>query len=393
MGFTTGAKITADILDEIVNGFIATNLWHNVDTTWNTLNRTGNNARVALCYGPIGAIGKGNTTLSLDLLSGTKVATVTDVANFSVGDKVAIGPSDTTSEVRIVVAINIMASTVTLDANVNITHYATERFANVDIEIYMAIEVINSPQGYYYGGQGWWYNGKGFRIIFSASWDAVAHTYPTSNQSTFLPIESQRDTVYADLATMVVTYWLWIENNGNGFVIMGKPEPTADSNQQSFIWCIGRNPAKEYTDGYTNFYCFVSGNIWQNCLYDGNWPLSIWRNRTLLRPFAYQYPDHTGYTSYGVNGNGLSFVPTPSYYAFKSNGNNKVYYVKPIIHNVAGQNAPVFQSDLFFLWSEGVGLIDGDVISIEGRTTKYLCKGLDSPDSTNRITFAIKYVE
>lgn len=392
MGFTTGAKVTADILEEIVNGLIGTDLWHNVDTTWNTTLRTANNARIVLCYGPVGAIGRGNTTLSGDLISGTKVVSVTDIINFSVGDKVVIGPAGTGSEVRVISSVGI--DTLTLDANVSITHYMGERCANVDLETYMVIEVVNTPQQYYYGNQGWWYNGKGFRIIFSASWDAIAHTYPASNQSTFLPFETQRDTVYADLATFIVTYYLWIENNGNGFVIMGKPEPHgSDANQQSFIWCIERNPAKEYTDGYTNFYCFTSVNIWQNCLYDGNWCPTIWRNRTLLRPFAYQYPDHTGYTSYSVNGNGLSFVPTPSYYAFKSNGNNKVYYVKPIIHNTSSQVAPVFQSDLFFLWSEGVGLIDGDVVSIEGRTTKYLCKGLDSPDSANRLNFAIKYVE
>lgn len=55
MGFTVGAKITADILDEIVNGLIGTNLWHNVDTTWTTQLKTANNARVVLCYGTAGA--------------------------------------------------------------------------------------------------------------------------------------------------------------------------------------------------------------------------------------------------------------------------------------------------------------------------------------------------
>jgi hypothetical protein len=395
MGFTVGAKITADILDEITNGLIGTNLWHNVDTTWTTQLKTGNNARVVLCYGAAGAVGKGNTTLSANMIAGTKIVPVVDITNFSVGDKVVLGApgaGPTGSEVRVISSIG--AGTLTLDANVNITHYAAERCANVDLEIYMAIEVINSAYNYYYGNQGWWYYGKGYHIVLSASWDSTAHTYPASNQATFVPFETQRDTVYADLASLIVVYNLWVENNGNGFVIMGRPEPNAsDANQQSFIVVVERNPAKEYTDGYTNFFCFTSVNIWQNCLYDGNWTPTLWRNRTLLRPFAYQYPDHTSWTSYGANGNGLSFVPTPSYYAFKSTGNNKVYYVKPIIHNISGQTAPIFQSDIFFLWNEGLGLIDGDVISIEGRTTKYLCKGIDSPDSTNRLTYAMKFVE
>jgi hypothetical protein len=262
----------------------------------------------------------------------------------------------------------------------------------------MAVEIINQTSGInFYSGGGAWYYGKGFRFVFSASWDATAHTYPTSNQVTFIPFEMHYNGgASANLATMMVTYWLWIEDNGNGFVIMGKPEPTGDSNQQSFIIVVERNPTKEYTDGYTNFYLFSSINQWQNCLYDGYWQgTSINRNRCLLRPFAYQFPDYTGsgqVGGYGVNGNGLSFIATPSYYAYKSNGDGKVYYVKPLLHNSAGQIIPIFQSSLFFPWSETVGLIDGDIIAIENQTTKYLCKGLDSPDNGSRIAFAMKYV-
>jgi hypothetical protein len=85
-------------------------------------------------------------------------------------------------------------------------------------------------------------------------------------------------------------------------------------------------------------------------------------------------------------------VVTPSYRAFKSNGNGKVYYVKPIINNQTNALCPIFQAELWFPWTEGLGLIDGDVVALEGSTTKFLCKALDSPDSTNRLPFAIKYV-
>ena len=173
---------------------------------------------------------------------------------------------------------------------------------------------------------------------------------------------------------------------------MGRPEPTGDEYQQRFIIVVERNPAKEYADGYTNFYLYKAGNIYP-ALYDGDNPTSIWRDRAILRPFAYQWPDGGGkFSSTLANGYGISFTPLPSYYAFKSIGNNKVYFVKPLVHNISGQTAPIFQSNLFFLWSEGVGLIDGDVVSIEGTTTKFLCKAVDSPDSTNRLTYAIKYV-
>ena len=88
-------------------------------------------------------------------------------------------------------------------------------------------------------------------------------------------------------------------------------------------------------------------------------------------------------------------------YAFKSAGNGKIYYVKPVIFNNLldiGQSPiginpiPIFQSELWFYWSENMGLIDGDVIAVEGQATKYLIKSLDSPDSTAKITYAIKFV-
>ncbi len=321
MGFTAGAKILADIIDEIANGLITSpgGYWTDNDTTWNTTLKTANNARRSLKY-----------------TNGTE-------------------------------------------------------------EIYLSLEAVNTNATVYYGsnyfsGNKYLY-GKGLRIVFSASWDPIGHIYPSTNQSTLIPFEGLVSTaaVYADLATLQVTYYLWIESNG--FVIMAKPEPhPSDNNQQSFIAVVERNPNKEYSDGYSNFYCMTVGNIWQS-VYDGNWATSIDRNRCILRPFAYQHPSHVSYGGWeSVNGYGLSYWLSPTHFAYKSQGNGKVYYVKPIIHNHAGQLMPIMQSELFFPFSEAVGLVDGDVIAIEGATTKYLCKSLDSPDSTGRLNFAIKYV-
>lgn len=324
MTFDTGAKVAADIVEEIANGLIATpeGYWTDADATWTTVTRTANNARRALKY-----------------YDGAET-------------------------------------------------------------IYLALEVINQTNGqnYYYGAQGWWYYGKGIRIVFSKTWDSTGHIYPTTDptayQSTFLAFESHSTTTGVDIATTMVTYFLWYENNG--FVIMGKPEPTGDSNQQSFIIVVEKiaNPVnKEYVDGYSSFFCYTAGNIW-NSLYDGNWATTLWRNRTILRPFAYQWPDHTSWSSYSfatTNGNGISFPPMPSYIGYKSIGNGKVYYIKPIINNTPNQLSPIFQSELFFMWNEGLGLIDGDVIAVQGQPVKYLCKALDSPDNTSRLTYAIKY--
>lgn len=398
MGFSTGAKNTGDILVDIINGLVSSGVWHNVDTTWTFTNRTGNNAKRIFAYGTTGTVGRGNSILESSITANTKIIPVANITNFAVNDKIVIGTGDT-SEVRIISLITpgvSPAGTLTVEANINTARDIGDPVKALDFEIYMAIELINTSTDFYYGNQGWWYRGKGMRFVFTLVWDAVAHTYSTSNQSTFVPFEMCGNcAVSADLTTTMVTYWLWIEDTpgsvGNGFVIMGKPEPTGDNNQQSFIIVLERNPVKEYTDGYTNFYMFSSINQWQHCLYDGNWPTTMWRNRCLLRPFVYQYPDHGSWGGYSVNGNGLSFIPTPSYYGFKSNGDNKVYYVKPLIHNHAGQTIPIFQSNLFFMWNEVLGIIDGDIIAIEGQTTKFLCKSLDSPDNGSRITFAMKY--
>lgn len=386
MGFTTGAKSTQDIFEEIVTGLLASKVWHNVDTTWSSSTRLiDNNCRRVLAYGAAGGAGKGNTTLSSSILAGTKIIPIASELNFVIGDKIVIGTGNI-AEVRLVSAVTI--GQITTDANINTDHTLGDPVKGLNFEIYMAVEIINQVSGmYYYSG----YYGRGFRFVFSASWDAVAHVYPSSNQSSFIGFETHTGGVIANLATTMVTYWLWIEDNGNGFVIMGKPEPTADNSQESFIIVVERNPTKEYADGYTNFFLYKAGNIWQQ-LYGGPDTTTLGRDRQILRPFAYQWPDDAGRYSTWYNGYGISFIPTPSYYAYKSNGDNKVYYVKPLIHNVVGQINPIFQSNLFFLWSEGVGLIDGDIIAVEGQTTKYLCKGLDSPDSLSRITYAMKYV-
>lgn len=316
MGFTSGAKILADIIDEISNGLIATpgGYWTDNDTNWNTTIKTGSSARRSLKY-----------------MNGTE-------------------------------------------------------------ELYVALEAINvdyTVKNY----QSYYVHSKGMKITLSASWDYTNHTYPPTNQQSFIQFETatfaynNQSTVVADLAILQVTYYLWLESNG--FVIMAKPEPhPSDSGQQSFFLCLERNPNKEYVDGYTNFYATMLTNIGQPAW--DSYPNS--KFRSVLRPFAYQYPDTGNYDTQAFGGAGTSYWQSPSYYAYKSQGNGKVYYVKPIIHNHAGQLMPIMQSELFFPFSESVGLVDGDVIAIEGATTKYLCKSLDSPDSTNRINVAMKYV-
>ena len=192
------------------------------------------------------------------------------------------------------------------------------KYTNGSETIYWAFEVINQTSGaYFWSGQ----YAKGLVITASATWDAVNHTYPVSNNSSFITMQSHGGGVGSDIAILQFTYYLWVESNG--FTLMCKPEPTGENSQTSTFLVIERNANKEYSDGYSNFYLMYVNNIW-GCLYGGGSDIatnSIFCSRTILRPFAYQYPIASSRVQCSPNANGISFVANPSYYAFKSTGN------------------------------------------------------------------------
>lgn len=265
------------------------------------------------------------------------------------------------------------------------------KYENGSEIIYLALESRNT-----------WYNSydnniaKGLRITFSQSWDIVNHTYGITVQQTSIPFEDYsgaQPTV--DLATMLITYYLWVESNG--FVTTFKAEPTGSNSQNSVFIALERNPNKEYLDGYSNFYCFNVMNIWTSFTRTG-WTYGD-LHRSFLRPFAYEWPNvqttsaHPFYhcMASGTLDRGYNFI---------SPADGKFYYRKPIISNnkiEPGQAnvalSPIFSAELWFPWSEMTGLVDGDIIQIEGTQKKFLCKSLDSADSTARVTYAMKYSE
>lgn len=265
------------------------------------------------------------------------------------------------------------------------------KYQNGSEIIYVAFEARNTWFGNWSDR-----SAKGLRITFSSSWDNITHTYVGAIQQTSIPFitySGSQPTV--DMASIMLTYYLWIESNG--LTILAKPEPTGSNGDNSFFIALERNPNKFYNDNQSNFYCYNIMNMWPTfCGYQ--WIAEPDLHRSFLRPFIYKWPG-TNVSDRTPLNYSLAFGNFDRSYAFKSAGNGKIYYVKPVIYNNLldyGQSStwinpvPIFQSELWFFWSENMGLIDGDVVAVEGQPTKYLIKALDSPDSTSKLTYAIK---
>lgn len=266
---------------------------------------------------------------------------------------------------------------------------------NADEGVYLCIEVVNNP---YTWSDSYTYDAlysKGIRFIWSQSWDSGSHTYPPVNMMTYMGYEGLRGdlrygpmnayVINADLDTQQLIYWLWVEPTG--FALMGYPESNSyDTYQQAFFTAVEKNVNKEYTDGYTSFVQIMTMNI----ALKGRTSYPNGKMTSIIRPFAYQSPSAGSDFDWSItsfSGNGIH-IP---YNAYKSNGNGKVYYVKPIVSNQTSWTMPIFQCDLWFYWNEGYGLVDGDIVAIQGSTKKYICKSVSSPDSTSKLTFAMKY--
>ncbi|SFM86505.1 hypothetical protein RE474_04130 [Methanolobus sediminis] len=303
MGFTSGAKVLPDIVDEIADALIASSVnWVEGDATWDTTDRSTEATLARRCL----------------------------------------------------------------------------KYTGDSADIWMTLEVHNYKTSEAIRYQGNDTGAQGLRVTFTSTWDSINHTWGDTKFQTFIGFEG-RDwsyDMYTDMATLQINYWLWVDSTG--FVVMGKPEPSSNDRQSSFICVMEHMGTKEYSDGLTNFYCYTTRNAW----WAGTGEHSGLENYRMTRPFSFQDRDED---------DGIQFYyDTP--YARKSNGNGKVYFMKPVIHNTANNKTPIYQSELFFRLSIDAGLVDGDVIAIDGATTKFLCKMLTSPDHSNVLAFAMKYV-
>jgi len=398
MVYESGYKNLGDLIDGICADLIGTGVWLNVDTTWNTTDRSmTSNARRVLAYGVVGATGWGNTVLTANSLVNATSISVNDITNFASGQRIVIG-AGATAETRVISSVS--AGTISVSGPLNTAHNTGDAAQALNFEIYMSFEMVNNTNGLNIFTTT---QAKGLRLTFATTWDPVGHTYGSTYQQSFMGYESSSANINADMATLMNTYWMWYE--GNGFALLLTPDNNATDNAQQSLFCVvERNVNKEYADGFTNFYCYnvmnsINGHMTANP--------QTQRMENIMRPFAFYTPEDT-YNSSNYNGNavlsgmqsGICLVPVQlttanppaaQAYAFRSSGNSKVYFIRPIIQNVRGTTLPIFQADFFFVWTAGMGLNDGDIVAISGATEQYLCKAVVSPDIATPLLFAIKY--
>jgi len=220
---------------------------------------------------------------------------------------------------------------------------------------------------------------KGLIVVISDAWDGGTHEPSGNIKIVFVPFEADNSTVYADLADFEIDHQLF--TGSGGFALVGVPPPhSSDIYQCSFIVVVERNTNKIYADGYTNFHMFVDGNNFN----------SLWNTQ------------NSGAALFGVNVRWYRYTHAfnlqsyadayqKGYYAFKSTGDNKAYFMKPVLHNDTNERSPWLQPEFWIAVSSSkTNLADDDVLAMPAPSTKsYQVTLKQSPDYTAYIRYAI----
>jgi hypothetical protein len=229
------------------------------------------------------------------------------------------------------------------------------------------------------------YYAKGLIVVFSDGWNAGAHTPSGNIHIVYVPFEGKSATgVNADLAAFAIPYSLF--TGSGGFALVGVPPINATDNYQSnFIVVVERNTAKLYADGYTNFYILADGNYINVAFNDYDCGAALFG--VAVRWWRYTHPFH-------IQSHGTSAVPIGydrAYNAFKSIGDGKAYFMKPVLHNEITHVYPWLQPEFWIaIDSTKVNLADGDEIAMPAPATKkYMVTLKQSPDSATYIYYAI----
>ena len=263
-----------------------------------------------------------------------------------------------------------------------------------------------------------WCGGILFRI--SNQWDdETEHYHGGDYQSCFCSFHQSNSSYHVrrgNIKDVWIAYWMWLDEAaesaaGNGTAIFFRPDsvPETGWTQSGFFNIEHFDPGlKEYEDGFSDWWLMAFSNYW-NCSYCHN---DESPHGYVLHPFSNAWPSHPrgvdsepseihlGFTNFhstaqrkAVKGVDGMLGPIRAGYAC-GEGDSKVRYSRPVFHGLAdSNNSPQVQTEHFLRAIEGVGLVDGDILSVDGDTRKYLILLKDSPDSTQDLCIAMRYEE
>jgi hypothetical protein len=243
--------------------------------------------------------------------------------------------------------------------------------------VYFARNIVNNQGGSGYVNE--------ILVQLSTGFNAATHVPSGTVQSTGIPCEAS-----SVANNKAGTHYTWVDASGVTLLATWAASGYSD---YTVFFTLERNTAKEYSDGFSNFFCasitnanYGIGSYPYSGTYYGNaasYPGNYTCNRAyILRPFNYaEFSDYNNAiaTFFG---------------AYRSLGNSKVYFEFPFFSNNQNQlqRMPIAQTGRFFLVQPGQGLSDGDLITyVQGPNTyTYLVKLLQSPDSAAYTPWAIR---
>lgn len=264
----------------------------------------------------------------------------------------------------------------------------------IDANFYVLFERVASP-----GNNGnTVFRFNEIKVTISSDFNTVSHLPAGTQEISTIPAEAWQtisnsypyyDTTSTGSGNKTGQYWMWVDANGVSLFVTWLASGT-HFDYTSFFH-LERNTTKEYADGFTNFFVVSLVNEDRTIYYSSQ------------QAYVYQVPSGNDYSLNRkqyvrpFNTSTISYTQGVATFfdCYKSGGNAKVYFQFPYYSNNldATRRMPIAQTRGWFRVGLSLGIADGDLIDwVNGAETwKYLAKTLQSPDSTNYLTLAIRY--
>ena len=228
------------------------------------------------------------------------------------------------------------------------------------------------------------------RIQISTGFNTGTHVPSGTIQTTGIPCEAPPYGTGAMAANNKLgSHWTWIDAAG-----ITTLNTWAASAQQDFtvFFTLERNTAKEYADGYTNFFCAQHRQREPQHRHQQQLRPILWKRRDQrrLRLAARNHPAPVRVRGVQLGQQQLGEVLWRLPVAGQLEGVLRVPFFSD--NQTPLQRSPIAQTLRFFLVQPGQGLADGDLVTyVSGPNTySYLVKTLQSPDSTNYSPWGIR---